>query len=353
MQFDQVPQPRGNLSGWSSAALHQSTFLYPPHDANQSLMQGAVTGRSEEYLLSAPSMTWGHGKRHSGLPHTDTAHFDVQSSVCHNIQNFSGNTLFAQSVAAAVLRFVSTFELRMRAQQRSVPRLACQNFAGAAGVNLAVPEHAIHKVRRYRASVWKNLPDAGRHSVTRHRHDQHYSVQNQSMQSNLTTAQPVTEHQLPVESRLRRPGGRGADGLSASLCGNHFLCRSQLSKFLHESLVLWHPVLTVHQPIREKTFATLCQSGSPGGIKIALFGSCEVGYKQTNVLLWYESQARQEDVFISSCCFYMKKIRLLGGAEIIFKIFKKIPKVIQKVADSLNKGNCNCSDLVLKVSLSQ
>ncbi len=47
-----------------------------------------------------------------------------------------------------------------------------------------------------------------------------------------------------------------------------------------------------------------------------------------------------------------KKFRLSGAIEIIFKFFKKIPKVIQNAADSLNKGNCNCSDLALKVSLS-
>jgi hypothetical protein len=48
-----------------------------------------------------------------------------------------------------------------------------------------------------------------------------------------------------------------------------------------------------------------------------------------------------------------EKFRLSGVAEIIFNFFKKIPKVFQNAADSLNKGNCNCSDLALKISFLQ
>jgi len=36
--------------------------------------------------------------------------------------------------------------------------------------------------------------------------------------------------------------------------------------------------------------------------------------------------------------------------EIILVFFKKNPKVFKFAADSLNKGNCNCSDLRLKIS---
>ncbi|HCU66597.1 MAG TPA: hypothetical protein DF774_12650 [Rheinheimera sp.] len=87
--------------------------------------------------------------------------------------------------------------------------------------------------------------------------------------------------------------------------------------------------------------------------QVAALRALQLLQMQNTGLQQQKTPVTQKMFLEASHCFNFKKFRFLAVSEIIFKFFKKIPKVIQNAADTLNKGNCNCSDLVLKVSLSQ
>lgn len=404
MQFDQIPQSLCSPFPVFSAFLCQAVApLYPCFFASKQL--SPISGQSCLWSLwSHKSSESAHCTAVAVTPYfavsepeqalSERAQFIIHADTKPQVQNFSGNTIFAFGVATAVFQAGSSLQQGKTLLFRVRLPLTCQISALASvppsrqGAT-PVPEPRIviavtgnvNTAAKSRSSKPDKCRDKGKYST---------AITDAVAQG----CQKLNLYQIDKERRL------ASDGLLSNSQGA--LCRAQAKRLFYASFggltLLFRPVLWqdlcraliyLHGgsgfSADHNSYAASAQSGATTtDLRLSQFLEQLLQRQVTAVapawcwpifaairhqvaalralqrLQMQNTGLQQQNISVTqkyfieaSHCFDLKKFSLLAVSEIIFKFLKKIPKVIQNAADSLNKGNCNCSDLVLKVSLSQ
>ncbi len=410
MQFDQIPQSLCSpFQLLSAVAPSVVAPLFPSFFAAKQLRP--ISGQHSFWqLCSDRSLKPGFGIAcaatpsvvvpESGQQESGLMPSVVQTETDPKIQNFSGNTIFAFGVATAVFQATADLVQAKALLQSARLTLSGANFAAVPGAsdwrtviktpiptpkwmtaataeaeitsinaNTAAKASRDHKSGKASNCISGNnpqklacqklhlyQPDNTRHLIP----DDWLSVNQtafnrapakmlfaasfdsltQSLRPGLLSGLKGMLPDLPGTSGISAGGSKyvasGQSGVTRAHLSLSLLAKmNQQRQFTAAALVWCWPIFAVsrHQIAAKRALHAL---------------------RMQNSRLQQQKMAVAQNYFLkASHCFDLKKFRLLAVSEIIFKFFKKIPKVIQNAADSLNKGNCNCSDLVLKVSLSQ
>lgn len=404
MQFDQIPPSLCSPFPMFSAFLCQAVApLYPCFFASKHL--SPISGQSclwpqwsdqtsASTHCTAVADTPYFAVSEPEQPVSERAQFIIHADTKPQVQNFSGNTIVDFGVATVVFQAGSSLQQAKTLLFRVRPPLTCQISAlasvppGRQGA-IPVPEQRIltavtdkvNTAAKSRSSKPDKCREKGKYSTT-------------SPDAVAQGCQKLNLYQIDKKRRLA-PDGLLSDSQGA-------LRRAQAKRLFYASFggltLLFRPVLRqdLHRALTDlhggsgfsadrNSYAASAQSGAtatdlrlsqfseqllqrqPTAVapawgwpifaairhQVAALRALQLLQMQNTGLQQQKTPVTQKMFLEASHCFNFKKFRFLAVSEIIFKFFKKIPKVIQNAADTLNKGNCNCSDLVLKVSLSQ
>ncbi|WP_333796297.1 hypothetical protein [Rheinheimera sp.] len=403
MQFDQIPQSLCNPLPVFSAIFYPAVaLLYPCFFASKQF--GPISGQTRLWQLwsdktSAPA----HCTAVAGTPYfavsepeqpvSERAQFIIHADTNTQFQNFNGNTIFAFGVATAVFQSGSCLQPMRTLLFRSWPHLTYQNFAAVPVLHkwqltISAPKQGAATAVAGNCNAAKGRfikPDKfrvkGEFNITKRNAAargcqklQLYQVDNINL---LIPDDWLAESQgASCRAQSKRLFYASFGGLTLSF-------RPYLWQYLHRALTYLHGgsgfsaecnsyaaraqswAMTTH--LRLSQFSEQLLQRQVTAVAAAwrrpIFAAIRhqvAALRALHRLQILNTGLQQQKIPVTqkyfleaSHCFDLKKFRLFGRSEIILKFLKKIPKVIQNAADSLNKGNCNCSDLVLKVSLLQ